>query len=152
MIDFMFLLSRLYIIHTVIHTETQLSFEQWRFINLSTAWSKTLLVTETRQCSCHVSRQQSPVSYCKSIRVWKPCGATQADQRTSPPSHQMSLLGRVQMVPVSSEGKVRVTQCVKLDPSWNWLRLQLCTAPPHSSAGIISIKAHAGWKRDYNRV
>ncbi len=103
-------------------------------------------------CWCHVPLQQHSASYSKSDRLWKASGTSQADQTTSPVSDQMSLLGRVQMVPASSEGKVRVTQWVKLDPSWNWLRLQVCAAPPRSSAGIISIKAHAGWTRDYNGV
>lgn len=108
--------------------------------------------TETKLCWCHVPLQQHSVSYSKSDRLWKASGTSQADQTTSPVSDQMSLLGRVQMVPASSEGKVRVTQWVKLDPSWNWLGLQVCAAPPCSSAGIISIKAHAGWTQDYNGV
>lgn len=62
--------------------------------------------------------------YCKSERTRKASGTNQADQTTSRVSDQMSVLGRVQMVPARSEGKVRVTQWVKLDPSWNWLRLQ----------------------------
>lgn len=102
-------------------------------------------------CSA-VTRPPSSSRYCKSERVWKASGSSQAHQTTSPVSDQMSLLGRVQMVPASSEGKVRVTQWVKLDPSRNWPRLQARAAPPRSSAGIISIKAHAGWTRDYNRV
>lgn len=104
-------------------------------------------------CWCHVPLQQHSASYCKSDRLWKASGTSQADQTTSPVSDQMSSLGRVQMVPASSEGKVRVTQWVKLDPSWNWLRLQVpSSTAPLSTAGIISIKAHAGWTRDYNRV
>lgn len=81
-------------------------------------------------------------------RVWEASGTSQADQTTSPVPDQMSSLGRVQMVPASSEGKVRVTQWVKLDPSWKLAP----AAGPHSSAGIISIRAHAGWMRDYNGV
>lgn len=52
-----------------------------------------------------------------SIVQYVASGTSQAEQTTSPVSNQMSLLGRVQMVPASSETKVRVTQWVKLDPS-----------------------------------
>lgn len=45
-------------------------------------------------------------------------------------------------------GKVRVTRWVKLDPSGQLARVVgLC-----SPAGIISIRTHAGWRWDYNRV
>lgn len=84
----------------------------------------------------------------KPERVWKAAGSSRADQTASPASEQMSEPGRVQMVPASSEGKVRVTQWVKLDPS----RKLAQAAGLHSSAGIISIKAPAGSWRDYNGV
>lgn len=50
--------------------------------------------------------------------------------------------------PSEWRGKVRVTRWVKLDPSGQLARAVGLRSP----AGIISIRTHAGWRRDYNRV